>query len=54
VKLARGSVLVVASHNSGKVREIRDLFSPYGIEARSAAEVKLSEPEETEIGRAHV
>lgn len=40
--------LVVASHNEGKVREIRDLIAPFGIDAVSAASLKLPEPEETE------
>jgi len=39
--------LVVASHNEGKVREIRDLLAPFGIETLSAAELGLGEPEET-------
>ena len=39
--------LVVATHNSGKLREIRDLVEPYGIEAISAGELGLPEPEET-------
>ncbi|TFI59695.1 RdgB/HAM1 family non-canonical purine NTP pyrophosphatase [Sphingomonas parva] len=39
--------LVLASHNQGKVREIRDLLGPYGIEPVSAAELDLPEPEET-------
>lgn len=39
--------LVVASHNPGKVAEIKDLLAPYGIETLSAAEVDLPEPEET-------
>lgn len=39
--------LVIASHNAGKVREIRDLLAPYGIDAVSAAELDLPEPEET-------
>ncbi len=30
--------LVIASHNAGKVREIRELLGPYGIEPVSAAE----------------
>ena len=30
--------LVIASHNEGKVREIRALLGPYGIEPVSAAE----------------
>jgi len=40
--------LVVASHNAGKVREIRDLLAPFGVETVSAAELNLPEPEETE------
>jgi len=40
--------LVVASHNPGKVREIGDLLKPLGIDAISAGELGLPEPEETE------
>jgi XTP/dITP diphosphohydrolase len=40
--------LVVASHNPGKVREIADLIAPFDIDAVSAAELDLVEPEETE------
>ena len=39
--------LVVASHNAGKVREIRDLLEPLGCGIISAAELDLPEPEET-------
>jgi len=39
--------LVIASHNEGKVREIRELLGPFGIEPISAAELDLPEPEET-------
>jgi XTP/dITP diphosphohydrolase len=38
---------VIASHNEGKVREIAELFAPFGIEAVSAASLGLAEPEET-------
>jgi XTP/dITP diphosphohydrolase len=38
--------LVIASHNEGKVREIRALLGPYGIEPLSAAELDLPEPDE--------
>ena len=44
-KLGPGK-LVVASHNEGKVREIRELLGPYGIEPVSAAELDLPEPDE--------
>ncbi|NML07432.1 RdgB/HAM1 family non-canonical purine NTP pyrophosphatase [Sphingomonas sp. G-3-2-10] len=45
-KLAPGK-LVIASHNPGKVREIRALLGPFGIEPVSAADLDLPEPEET-------
>jgi len=44
-KLAAGK-LVIASHNEGKVREIRELLGPYGVEPVSAAELDLPEPDE--------
>lgn len=46
--LERGTRLVVASHNPGKVWEINQLIHPYGLDAVSAGEVGLSEPDETE------
>jgi XTP/dITP diphosphohydrolase len=39
--------LVVASHNEGKVREIRDLLAPSGRAVVSAKELDLPEPDET-------
>ena len=39
--------LVIASHNQGKVREIRALLEPFGIEPISAGDLDLPEPEET-------
>jgi XTP/dITP diphosphohydrolase len=42
-----GGPLVIASHNSGKVREIRDLLEPLGADVVSAADLGLGEPEET-------
>ena len=39
--------LVIATHNAGKLTEMRELLMPYGIEAVSAGELGLSEPEET-------
>lgn len=47
-KLKKGMKLVVASHNPGKVWEINQLIQPYGLDAVSASELALSEPEETE------
>ncbi len=42
-----GDKLVIATHNAGKLREIRELLAPYGIECLGAAELDLPEPEET-------
>jgi XTP/dITP diphosphohydrolase len=39
--------LVIATHNAGKLKEMRELLAPYGIVASSAGELGLSEPEET-------
>ena len=39
--------LIVASHNAGKVTEINELVSTFGIETISAADLDLPEPEET-------
>jgi XTP/dITP diphosphohydrolase len=47
MKLAPGSTLVIASHNPGKVREIRELLAPYALTIKGAAGLGLSEPEET-------
>jgi len=47
-KLAPGR-LVIASHNDGKVKEINDLLSPFGIEAVSATKLGLDDPEETGV-----
>ncbi len=43
---AIGPKLVIATHNAGKLREIRELLAPYGIECVGAAELDLPEPEE--------
>jgi len=47
MKLPKGSTLVVASHNAGKVREIFALLEPFGITVKGAGELGLPEPEET-------
>ncbi len=39
--------LVIATHNPGKLKEMRDLLAPYGITAQSAGELGLPEPKET-------
>ncbi|HUW74803.1 MAG TPA: RdgB/HAM1 family non-canonical purine NTP pyrophosphatase [Methyloceanibacter sp.] len=43
----RGSKLVIASHNEGKVYELGELFASYGIDCVSAGSLDLPEPEET-------
>lgn len=45
-KLAPGK-LVIASHNEGKVREIRALLAEHGIDPVSAGSLGLPEPPET-------
>nr|WP_280859684.1 RdgB/HAM1 family non-canonical purine NTP pyrophosphatase [Pararhodobacter sp. SW119] len=52
-----GRKLVVATHNAGKMAEMRALFGPYNLGLVSAAELELPEPEETEanfLGNARI
>lgn len=46
-RLAPGR-LVAATHNPGKVAELKDLFEPFGFEVVSAIDLDLDEPDETE------
>ena len=49
--------LLVATHNAGKLAEMRALLAPFGVEVTGAAEAGLSEPVETEdnfIGNARI
>lgn len=39
--------LIVASHNAGKIAEIKTLLAPLKIEVQSAAELRLGDVEET-------
>jgi XTP/dITP diphosphohydrolase len=39
--------LVIATHNPGKLAELRELLAPYGIDATSAGELGLKAPDET-------
>jgi XTP/dITP diphosphohydrolase len=39
--------VVIATHNPGKLAEMRELLAPFGIAAQSAGELGLSEPKET-------
>ena len=47
MQLAKGTKIVVASHNDGKLKEFADLMAPFGLEAKSAREYGLPEPDET-------
>ncbi|MBB1492045.1 MULTISPECIES: RdgB/HAM1 family non-canonical purine NTP pyrophosphatase [unclassified Paracoccus (in: a-proteobacteria)] len=49
--------LLVATHNPGKLEEMRALFAPQGIEVVGASGMGLDEPEETEtnfVGNARI
>ncbi|MDP5307028.1 RdgB/HAM1 family non-canonical purine NTP pyrophosphatase [Paracoccus spongiarum] len=43
-----GRQLLVATHNAGKLAEMRALLAPFGVAVMGAAEAGLAEPEETE------
>ena len=52
-----GSEILIATHNAGKLEEMRELFEPYGVTVVGAAERNLPEPEETEntfLGNARI
>ncbi len=38
--------VVLATHNVGKLKEMRELLAPHGVEVVSAGELNLPEPEE--------
>ncbi|WP_411838030.1 RdgB/HAM1 family non-canonical purine NTP pyrophosphatase [Paracoccus sp. ME4] len=49
--------LVVATHNSGKLAEMRALLAPYSVEVTGAGDLGLAEPAETEdsfVGNARI
>ena len=49
--------ILIATHNAGKLEEMRQLFAPHGVEVVGAAELDLPEPEETEttfVGNARI
>ena len=46
-RLVRGSRVVVATHNAGKLVELKELLQPFGLELVSAGELGLPEPDET-------
>ena len=52
-----GTRLLVATHNAGKLDEMRALLAPFGVEVTGAADAGLPEPEENEttfIGNARI
>ena len=52
-----GSEILIATHNAGKLEEMRELFEPYRVTVVGAAERNLPEPEETEntfLGNARI
>lgn len=52
-----GDRILIATHNAGKLEEMAQLFAPYGVSVVGAAEMNLSEPEETEttfVGNARI
>lgn len=52
-----GDRLVLATHNAGKIEELRDLLAPHGVAVVGARELGLSEPAETEptfVGNARI
>ncbi len=52
-----GKRLLVATHNAGKLAEMRALLAPYGVEVVGAAEMGLAEPVEIEdnfVGNARI
>ena len=56
-RVFEGSEILVATHNAGKLQEMRDLFAPKGVTVIGAAARGLPEPEETEttfVGNARI
>ncbi len=47
IRIGAGQKLVIASHNPGKLVEIRTLVEPFHLQVQGAAELGLPEPEET-------
>lgn len=52
-----GQEILLATHNAGKLEEMREMFAPFGVHVVGAAEKNLPEPEETEttfLGNARI
>jgi XTP/dITP diphosphohydrolase len=53
----RGKKILIATHNTGKLEEFREILGPLGVEVTSAGECALAEPVETEntfVGNARI
>jgi XTP/dITP diphosphohydrolase len=48
LRLKAGDAIVLATHNQGKLEEIKTLLSPYGLHINSSGNLNIDEPEETE------
>jgi len=48
-RVFEGNKLVIASHNEGKIKEIRDLLKPLKIDVLSAKDFKMIEPDENGV-----
>ncbi|MDE2385388.1 MAG: RdgB/HAM1 family non-canonical purine NTP pyrophosphatase [Alphaproteobacteria bacterium] len=44
----KNQTILIATHNKGKLAEFAQLLAPYGVTAKSAGELGLAEPAETE------
>ncbi|MFS4581627.1 RdgB/HAM1 family non-canonical purine NTP pyrophosphatase [Phaeobacter sp. C3_T13_0] len=52
-----GDRLLIATHNKGKLEEIKNLLQPFGVTVVGAGEMDLPEPDETEdtfVGNARI
>lgn len=48
MQLKAGDTLILATHNLGKLEEIKTLLSPYGLLINHSGNLGLNDPEETE------
>lgn len=48
LQLKSGDTLILATHNAGKLEEIKTLLSPYGLHINSSGNLNIDEPEETD------
>jgi XTP/dITP diphosphohydrolase len=56
-RIFKDKTLLFATHNAGKLEEVRQILAPYDIEVKGAGDFDLPEPEETEntfIGNARI